>query len=54
MKSGGVEITCGCFRGGLDEFAQKVQETHAGTIYEKQYNAIIELIKIKFGIKRSV
>lgn len=45
-----VEITCGCFRGNIEEFERKVKETHAGTIYEKQYKAIINLIKIKFGI----
>lgn len=46
-----VEITCGCFRGSIEEFDKKVEETHAGTIYEKQYKAIINLIKIKFGIE---
>lgn len=45
-----VEIRCGCFRGNIEEFERKVKETHAGTIYEKQYKAIINLIKIKFGI----
>ena len=45
-----VDITCGCFRGNIEEFERKVKETHAGTIYEKQYKAIINLIKIKFGI----
>ena len=53
-KNGGIEVTCGCFRGDLKEFAKKVEATHAGTIYEKQYNAIVDLIKIKFGIERSV
>ena len=49
-KGNKVEITCGCFRGNLEEFEKKVEETHKGTIYEKQYKAIINLIKIKFGI----
>ena len=49
-KENKVEITCGCFRGNIEEFERKVKETHAGTIYEKQYEAIINLIKIKFGI----
>ena len=49
-KGNKVEITCGCFRGSLEEFEKKVEETHKGTIYEKQYKAIINLIKIKFGI----
>ena len=46
-----VEITCGCFRGSIEEFEKKVEETHSGTIYEKQYKAIINVIKIKFGIE---
>ena len=50
-KDGNVEITCGCFRGSIDEFEKKVEETHSGTIYETQYKAIINVIKIKFGIE---
>lgn len=44
-----VEITCGCFRGSIGEFEKRVKNTHAGTVYENQYNAIINVIKIKFG-----
>lgn len=46
-----VEIICGCFRGSIKEFEKAVEKRHAGTIYEKQYGKIIELIKIKFGIE---
>jgi hypothetical protein len=49
-ESGDVEVTCGCFSGSLDEFAQQVHKTHAGTVYERQYLAIVEVIKIKFGL----
>ena len=49
-KQGTVEITCGCFQGTLDEFVKKVESTHAGTVYEKQYKAIAELIRIKFKL----
>ena len=45
-----VEITCGCFKGSIEEFEKKVEETHSGTLYEKQYKAIINVIKIKFGL----
>ena len=45
-----VEITCGCFRGSIEEFEKRVKNTHAGTVYENQYNAIINVIKIKFGL----
>ena len=49
-KENKVEITCGCFRGSIEEFEKRVEETHSGTIYEKQYKAIINVIKIKFGL----
>lgn len=49
-KQGTVEITCGCFRGTFDAFVRKVEETHAGTVYEKQYKAVAKLIKIKFKL----
>lgn len=49
-KENKVEIVCGCFRGSIEEFEKKVEETHSGTIYEKQYKAIINVIKIKFGL----
>ena len=49
-KDNKVEITCGCFRGSIEEFEKKVEGTHSGTIYEKQYKAIINVIKIKFGL----
>ena len=47
---GEMEVTCGCFRGTFDEFVRKVEETHAGTVYEKQYKAVAKLIKIKFKL----
>ena len=50
-ENGGIELTCGCFCGSLDEFARRVEATHAGTIYEKQYKHIIGVMKIKFGIE---
>ena len=49
-KDNKVEITCGRFRGSIEEFEKKVEKTHSGTIYEKQYKAIINVIKIKFGL----
>lgn len=38
-----VEIICGCFRGSIEEFEKKVEETHSGTVYEKQYKSIINV-----------
>ena len=38
-------IMCGCFKGGLQEFKTKVKETHAGSFYEVEYNAMVNYIK---------
>lgn len=46
-----VKVTCGCFRGALDEFAEAVKQTHGGTFYEKEYNAAIELAKVHFRLE---
>lgn len=43
-------VICGCFTGSLNEFKSRVHETHYGTVYEKEYNALIDLIKIHFNI----
>ena len=50
-KSGKIEITCGCFRGSIEEFEKQIKETHRGNEFERQYIAIVEVIKIKFGLK---
>lgn len=46
----GIMVVCGCFIGSLNEFKSRVHETHYGTVYEKEYNALIDLIKIHFNI----
>ena len=50
-KDGGVAVKCGCFYGTLTEFAEKVSEVHGDTLYGREYRAVIEAIKIHFGIK---
>ena len=44
----GIEIVSGSFRGSLDEFVAKIKETYCDSEYEKQYELIIRLIKLKF------
>ena len=39
-------VTCGCFRGNIDEFAKKVKQTHGENKYAKQYMAAIEMAKV--------
>lgn len=46
----GVFVLCGCFSGTLEEFAAKVKETHKGTKHERDYLALVEFAKIKFGV----
>ena len=50
-KNGDVYVCCGCFRGSLKEFLEKVKETHGSSIYAKEYLACIEVARIHFQIK---
>jgi hypothetical protein len=46
----GVFVQCGCFFGNLDEFVDKVKETHQGNKHERDYLALVEFIKIRFEL----
>jgi hypothetical protein len=46
----GVFVSCGCFRGTLDEFAKKVEETHGDSKHARDYKALIEFAKVKFEL----
>ena len=46
----GVFVTCGCFRGTLDEFAKKVDETHGDNNHARDYKALVEFVKVKYGV----
>ncbi len=50
-KNGGIQVSCGCFLGSLDEFENKVKETHGDNKYGKEYAALIELVKIHFEME---
>ena len=45
----GFQVTRGCFTGSPSEFLDAVEKTHGNNDYAKQYKAVIELCKIKFG-----
>ena len=47
-KDESVKVSCGCFIGTLDEFKDKVIETHKDNQYAKQYLPAIEIAKSKF------
>ena len=38
-------VTCGCFRGNIDEFAEKVKQTHGENEHARKYMAAIEFAK---------
>ena len=49
-KNGDVYVCCGCFRGSLKEFSEKVKKTHGSSKYAKEYMACVEVAKIHFEI----
>lgn len=49
-KDNTIKVKCGCFRGTIDEFENKVKETHGDNKYAKEYLAIITAMKIHFEI----
>lgn len=49
-KENRVKIKCGCFSGSVEEFWEKVEETHGDSKFGKEYKAIIEVIKVKFEL----
>ena len=38
-------VYCGCFSGTIDQFEQKIHETHGGTFHEYEYMAMVEHIR---------
>ena len=47
LDDGSVYVWCGCFRGTLDEFAARVQETHGDNEHGRAYRMAIELAKLR-------
>ena len=47
----GIEIVCGCFRGGIEAFKAQVVNTRDGKVRD-EYLKFAELIEIYFGIKK--
>ena len=40
-----IKVSCGCFRGTIAEFAEKVKRTHGDSKHAKTYAIAIELAK---------
>ena len=49
-KTENINVICGCFRGNLSEFENKVRETHGNTKFAREYLAAISMVKIHFEI----
>ena len=49
-KEGNIFVVCGCFEGTLEEFIEKVKETHGDNKFAKEYLSIVEVVKIKFNL----
>ena len=45
-----IGVTCGCFRGNVDEFVEKVKETHGDNKHAKAYFAAAELAKMQIDL----
>jgi hypothetical protein len=45
QTNNGIYVACGCFNGTIDEFAEKVKETHKENKHAVMYELAIELAK---------
>ena len=43
----GIGVTCGCFFGTIDEFAERVEKTHGDNEHGRAYKLAIELAKLR-------
>ena len=41
-----IKVSCGCFTGNIEEFLEKVNETHGNNNYAKEYKTAVEIAKI--------
>jgi hypothetical protein len=40
-----VQVVCGCFKGTIQEFKDKVTATHGDNVYAKQYDKYIHIVE---------
>ena len=46
-KNGVIKVNCGCFNGTINEFRDKVKETHGDNKYAKEYLTIADIVETK-------
>ena len=49
LKDGSVGVRCGCFYGTMQEFRDKVRETHKETKKAKEYLMLADLMELRFS-----
>ena len=49
QKDGTAGVKCGCFYGTLEEFREKVKETHKESKYAQEYLMIADLMELHFA-----
>ena len=52
LNDGNVGVKCGCFYGTLNEFREKVKETHGETKRAKEYLMLADLMEYRFSKER--
>lgn len=52
-KDNQIGVTCGFFKGTLDEFISHLKSTHKDTKFDKEYLAVVEAVKIHFGLDKN-
>lgn len=50
-KDNEITVSCGCFLGKIDDFLQKVEETHGENKHGKSYRLAAELAKAQINLK---
>lgn len=48
LKNGNVGVLCGCFHGTLQEFRDKIRETHGKTKKAQEYLMLADLMDFRF------
>ena len=51
-EDGKIKVGCGCFRGTLEEFAQRVDSEHGDNEHGKAYRLAIELAKLLINLNK--
>ena len=46
-----IIVAVGCFRGTIDEFEEKVKETHKDSEHAQAYFLAIQLAKLRINLK---